>query len=41
MGAISSVPVGGGLYVTYADYTAVDGGVGTAGQRYFLQATCP
>jgi hypothetical protein len=40
MGGISSLPVAGSLYATYADYTAIDGGVGTSGQRYFVKASC-
>jgi hypothetical protein len=41
IGHISTQPDSGSLTVTYADYTSVDGGVGTQGQRYFLRLTCP
>jgi hypothetical protein len=40
LGTVSSVPVSGSLFATYADYTATDAGVGAAGQRYFLKASC-
>jgi hypothetical protein len=41
IGGISTQPDSGSLTATYADYTSVDGGVGTAGQRFFLRLTCP
>jgi hypothetical protein len=37
---ISTQPDAGSLTATYADYSSVDGGVGTAGQRYFLNMAC-
>ncbi len=40
IGGISSLPDPGTIASTYADYTSVVGGVGTAGQRYFLRTTC-
>jgi hypothetical protein len=40
LGTVFSLPVAGSLFTTYADYTATDAGVGAAGQRYFLQASC-
>jgi len=39
-GDISSLPDSGVLTATYADYTAVASGVGTAGQRYFVTLAC-
>jgi hypothetical protein len=40
IGAISTQSGTGALFATYADYSSVDAGVGTAGQRYFIGATC-
>jgi hypothetical protein len=40
IGGISTQPAPGALTATYADYTSVDAGVGTAGQRFFLTASC-
>jgi hypothetical protein len=37
---ISTQPDSGRLTATYADYSTVTAGVGTAGQRYFLSMTC-
>jgi hypothetical protein len=38
--SISSQPDSGSLTATYADYTALGAGVGTAGQRYFVNLAC-
>jgi hypothetical protein len=38
LGQVSAVPASGALYATYADYTP--GGVGTAGQRFFVKVAC-
>jgi hypothetical protein len=40
LGTVSSLPVGGSLYTTYADYSSMGGGVGGSGQRYLLKSTC-
>jgi hypothetical protein len=40
MGTLSSLPSGGNLTVTYADYTGTGAGVGATGQRYFVSAGC-
>jgi hypothetical protein len=40
LGDISTQAATGTLQATYADYTSLDAGVGAAGQRYFLGATC-
>jgi hypothetical protein len=40
IGGISAVPDSGSLTATYADYSSVDAGVGTAGQRYLLRLSC-
>jgi hypothetical protein len=41
IGGISTQAAPEALTATYADYTSVDAGVGSAGQRFFLQAICP
>jgi len=41
IGGISTQPDSGGMTATYADYTSVDGGLDTAGRRYFLGLACP
>ena len=40
VGQISTQPGNATLFATYADYLSEDAGVGTAGQRYFLGASC-
>jgi hypothetical protein len=40
IGEVSTQAVAGTMFATYADYTSEDAGTGTAGQRYFLGATC-
>jgi hypothetical protein len=41
IGAVSGTTAGGGVALTYADYSAVEGGVGSDGRRFFLRAACP
>jgi hypothetical protein len=40
IGQVSSLPLGGSVYATYADYTALSSGVGTAGQRFLVKVSC-
>ncbi|HEY2728955.1 MAG TPA: hypothetical protein VGK52_03385 [Polyangia bacterium] len=41
IGGISTQPDSESMTATYADFTSVDGGLGTAGGRYFLNLACP
>jgi hypothetical protein len=40
LGTVSSLPVAGSLYATYADYSSTDAGVGVDGRRFFLKTGC-